>query len=256
MTEVMNVPIDQSGSTQRTVHGTCAEDRPIVGVMTSNGFEIKNPMNHSWTAQEFRERMATEYGLTGKNPAERLKQFKELSVEGIAIMLEDINKSLQGSQDSLMAVDRVMKIGEEQTVDVEHRYEVFNALINDIKATTPDTNPARVGDVLALGVVLLHTFEDGSGRTARTLGLLFRDEYDIPDEYQADFDVLTKSRDELRKIGGTIPYGYIPCLKDGASRSNSNDVIEYLHELLHKNANDTEPYVGPYGVAPLRLRPD
>ena len=55
---------------------------------------------------------------------------------------------------------------------------MFSQLIDDIKKCPKDTSPERIGDVLALGVVLLHPFHDGNGRTSRVLGQLFRDSYD------------------------------------------------------------------------------
>ena len=130
---------------------------------TSNGHEIRQPVPVV-SAFEFREKLASEYGLDGDNPAKRVEQLKQLSVEGVAVMLEDINKSLQGSADSLMSHDKVIKIGEQQTLSPEDRYDVFLRLVEDIKNSPADINPARVGDVLALGVVTLHPTATGGRR--------------------------------------------------------------------------------------------
>lgn len=50
--------------------------------------------------------MSEEYHIDGDSPEQRLSQLKNLSVEGFAILLEDINKSTQGSIDSLMAHEK------------------------------------------------------------------------------------------------------------------------------------------------------
>ena len=71
-----------------------------------------------------------------------------------------------------------MKIGDKETIPVEHRYEVMSELIRLIKESSDDVNPERLGDVAALGIVLLHPFRDGNGRTARIVGSIFHEEYD------------------------------------------------------------------------------
>lgn len=212
---------------------------------TSNGHEIRQPVPVV-SAFEFREKLASEYGLDGDNPAKRVEQLKQLSVEGVAVMLEDINKSLQGSADSLMSHDKVIKIGEQQTLSPEDRYDVFLRLVEDIKNSPADINPARVGDVLALGVVTLHPFHDGNGRTARTLGLLFRDEYDS-EQYEEDFNTVVEPRDKARERGGFMIFGYVP--QGINDRSDAREVSSYLSDLL-RNENEGA-YVGCYGQAPL-----
>ena len=102
--------------------------------------------------------------------------------------------------------------------------------------------------MLALGVVLLHPFKDGNGRTARVLGLMFRDNYDGQD-YTEDFSIVTEPRDEARERGGFIIYGYIANLPAGFKRSNPDDVITYLSSLL-KEDNDGL-YLSCYGQAQL-----
>lgn len=84
-------------------------------ITTSNGYEIENPVD-KLTANQFREVMSDEFGINGDNPKARMEQFKNLSIEGVAILLERINKGLQGSEDSLMNHDRAMKIGDTETI--------------------------------------------------------------------------------------------------------------------------------------------
>jgi len=214
---------------------------------TSNGYEIANEAP-VLNAAEFRERMGEVYGLTGRTPAERMGQLQELSNEGIAILLEDINKSVQGSADSLMSHERTITIGEKQTIPLEDRYAVFTRLIDDIKASPETTSPERKADVLALGVVLLHPFHDGNGRTARTVGLLFRENYDTT-EYEEDYATVIEPRDTARARGGSLINGYVPRFPEDFDQSDANQVSTYLHDLL--NEEQEGAYTSCYGQAPL-----
>ena len=214
---------------------------------TSNGCEITHPVAKI-DAEGFKRVLSDEFGIDAQTPSERIEQLKCLSVEGIAILLERINKSIQGAEDSLISHDKVIKIGGEDTIRIEDRYDVFLKLVEVIKSCPKDVNPARVGDMLALGVVLLHPFKDGNGRTARVLGLMFRDNYDGQD-YTEDFSIVTEPRDEARERGGFIIYGYIANLPAGFKRSNPDDVITYLSSLL-KEDNDGL-YLSCYGQAQL-----
>ena len=217
-------------------------------ITTSNGYEIQEPVDPI-SASAFREKMASDYGITGENPAKRIEQLKQLSVEGVAILLEDINKSVQGSAGSLMSHEKVVSIGGKDTINLEDRYDVFHRLVQDIKECPPDINPERVGDVLALGVVALHPFHDGNGRTARTLGLLFRDEYDS-EQYEEDFNTVVEPRDKARERGGFMIYGYTPRYPEGMEQSNAEEVSLFLSDLL-KNENEGA-YTSCYGQAHLR----
>jgi hypothetical protein len=216
---------------------------------TSNGFEIKRPTERL-DAEAYRQ-VLEKMGLNGESPTQRVEQLKALSADRIAVLLNKMNKGLQGSKDSLINKDRAMRIGDKETIAPEHRYDVFTKLIEDIKATPEDTNPSRIGDALALGVVLLHPFEDGNGRTARTLGLTFREYFDDPAEYTADFDVLTEPRDAARKRGGFMINGYIPHLQEGESQSDPVAVSEYLHSILYEESENG--YVAPYPQDPLKI---
>lgn len=219
-------------------------------ITTSNGYEIKHAVP-ILSAAELRQRLSSEYGIDGDTPVERIHQLKQLSVEGVAILLEDINKSVQGSADSLMSHDKTIKIGDKQTIKPEDRYNVFLRLVDDIKNSSDDVSPERVGDVLALGTVLLHPFHDGNGRTARVIGLLFRDGYG-GEEYQSDFDTVVEPRDIARERGGFVIYGYTPRFPEGFDQSDPNQVSAYLSDLL-QNENDGA-YLSPYGQASLHTQ--
>jgi hypothetical protein len=214
---------------------------------TFNGHEIQQKVPIV-SAFELRKRIGQEYGIDGDNPAERVNQLKQLSVEGVAIMLEDINKSVQGSADSLMSHDEIVKIGGNKTIRLEDRYNVFLHLVQNIKDSSADVNPERVADVLALGVVLLHPFHDGNGRTARTLGLIFRESFDSQN-YQEDFNTVTEPRDKARERGGFMINGYVPHFPEGFDQSDATKVSAYLSNLLLEESPNA--YTSCFGQAPL-----
>ncbi len=213
---------------------------------TANGFEITRPVNEL-NAAEFKAHIGAEFGINGETPVERIEQLKHLSIEGTAILLEDINKSVQGSGDSLMNHDSTMKIGGQETLSPEDRYDVFHRLVSEIKESSENVNPARVADTLALGVVLLHPFHDGNGRTARTIGLMFREDYDNH-EFEDSYNTVTEPRDKARERGGFMIYGYVPRFPEGFDQTNPEAVSEYLSSLL---TEDEVTYTSPFGPAPL-----
>lgn len=215
---------------------------------TSNGFEIKNP-TEKLNAEGLRTLMGEKYGLDGLSAELRVHQLKQLPVETIHAFIDDLNKSLQGSQDSLEKTDTAMKIGSATTIHPEHRATVLEGIIGVIKASPDTIHPSRIADVLAMTVVMLHPFEDGNGRTSRAIGLAFRDEYDT-EEYYEDFNALTESRDDARKRGGFLLYGYTPRLPAGFDQSDPIQVGDYLANLLTQDT-DTPDYIGPYPPSAL-----
>lgn len=216
---------------------------------TSNGFEIKRP-TEQLDADGYRE-LIEKFGVTGNSPAERLKSFKSLSADRIAALLSGINRGLQGSKDHLIRSDAAMKIGQKETIAPEYRYDVFTGFIDELKQTPETINPARVGDALAMATILLHPFEDGNGRTARMIGLTFRDDFDDTDELKEDFDLLAESRDVARARGGFLINGYTPRFKEGFDQSDPTQVSAYLHDLLTDEA--TGAYYGPFMPEPLTI---
>lgn len=214
---------------------------------TTNGHEIKN-LAEIPSAESFRKLLGSEFGIDGSNSYERIEQLKSLSNEGIAVFLEAINKNIQGSTDSLMNHDKAMRIGETETINPADRYQVFTEMVDHIKQASSEINPARVGDVLALGVVLLHPFHDGNGRTARLLGLIFRDEYDGKD-YPDDYATVTEPRDIARQRGGFMINGYVPHFSEGFNQSDPEQVSSYLKGLLKDERPNS--YTSCFGQAPL-----
>jgi hypothetical protein len=126
---------------------------------------------------------------------------------------------------------------------------VFTELVDAIKEAPNTLNPARVADVLALGVVLLHPFKDGNGRTARIIGLTFRDGY-ATDEFLSDFAQVAEPRDRAREKGGFMMNGYIPSAIAGVDQSDPDKVVKFLRELLTEEHEDA--YTGPFGQASLK----
>jgi hypothetical protein len=129
------------------------------------------------------------HGFNQNTAEERFDHLRNMSEEGIAFFMADVNRGLQGSDETLVH-DKTMKIGETPTLAPEDRYDVFNRAIEKIKLSDK-INPARAGDVLALATVLIHPFKDGNGRTARMLGFMFRDDFDGP-EAEASFKTLAE----------------------------------------------------------------
>ena len=214
---------------------------------TSNGHEILNPVE-KLTSEKLQADLSGEFGLDGADPSERVEQLKDKSLHDVAELLDYINRTVQGSEDSLVNNEKAMKIGETSTIKPEDRYDVFEKLMTDIGESSPDINPARVGDVLALGVVLLNPFYDGNGRTARVVGSVFRQDYDTK-AYGKDFDVIAEPRDEARKRGGFMVSGYIPQFPEGFDQADPTQVGDYLNSLLHEEVPGG--YVSCFGQAEL-----
>lgn len=216
-------------------------------LVTANGNTIANPIDII-SPSFFKEMLRADFNITGENPHERAEQLKELSLDEFAELIDEINKSIQGSCDSLVSAERVIKIGGKDTISLDERFDVFEKLVTDIKESSQDINPARVGDVLALGVVALHPFKDGNGRTARVLGMMFRNEYDDP-SFDKDFETVIEPRDDARQRGGYMINGYVPFYPAGLDQSNAAMVSEYLTKLLHEECENS--YTGCFGQAPL-----
>lgn len=215
---------------------------------TKNGQEIENP-TEKMTYEQFRDVVSREYGLSGDSPEARAQQLKELSSKQVFSLMDTLNKSVQGSKDSLEQTDHAMRIGETKTIDVEHRQMVLEGVVGALRNTPDSISAQRVGDVLALTTAMLHPFRDGNGRTARLLGFVFHDEYDTPSEATDDYAALAESRDDARKRGGFTLYGYIPQAPfEGFDQSNPVQVGDYLTGLL---TDETLSYTGTFGPAPL-----
>lgn len=215
---------------------------------TSNGHEIEHP-REKLTFNELKE-MLSQYGLEGSTPAERADAIRKTTADKMALFMTDVNKRSQGSDDTLVH-DETMKIGDDELIAPEERYDLFNTIFETIKNSPEDTNPERIGDALALTTVLLHPFKDGNGRTSRMLGFMLRDDFDEPDAAES-FDQLVAPRDIARAEGGFLINGYIPYVGEGADQSNPATVEKYIQSVLTSNDN---LYTGPYGQAELTAVP-
>lgn len=213
---------------------------------TSNGHEIEHP-REVLNLEELQQ-MTREYGMTGQTSAERARQLKQLSADQLALFISDINRRAQGSDDTLVH-EKTMKIGEKPLVAPESRYDLFRNIVDRVRESPDELNPARVGDALALSTVILHPFKDGNGRTARMLGFVFRDDFTAVDA-QESFDTLVKSRDISREEGGFMINGYIPYFPEGVDQSQPEVVESYIGDVLSTDS-DHGLYTGPYGQAPL-----
>ncbi|HMR38693.1 MAG TPA: Fic family protein [Candidatus Saccharibacteria bacterium] len=238
----------QQAAFARVVVGSSGEAQK-----TANGNIIHRP-KAELTGSNYRQLLAQEFGISSESARERLEQLKGLSHEGIATLLEEINSEVQGSKDSLMEQEKAVQLQDGEgvltsTIPLEHRHRVFTELVDAIKEAPNTLNPARVADVLALGVVLLHPFKDGNGRTARIIGLTFRDGY-ATDEFLSDFAQVAEPRDRAREKGGFMMNGYIPSAIAGVDQSDPDKVVKFLRELLTEEHEDA--YTGPFGQASLK----
>lgn len=215
---------------------------------TANGYEIENP-RESLTFPELKQ-VLSDYGLDGNSPSERAEKLRQSDPQTIALMLTDVNRRTQGSEQTLTS-DETMKIGDSVSIDPEERYDLFMKINQRIKNSEEDVNPARIGDALALTTVLLHPFRDGNGRTARLVGFIYREDFDESDA-QDTFSQLVASRDSIREAGGFMINGYIPYLDQGADQSDPNVVDDYIDKVLTDSHSDNL-YTGPYGQAELNL---
>lgn len=213
---------------------------------TSNGHEIENP-RELLSFGELKS-MTETYGLNGSNPEERAAKLKATSPDVVAAFLSDVNRRIQGSEDTLVH-EKSMKIAEAESVAPEDRYDLFVAIDQMIKASGEDINPERVGDALALATVLLHPFKDGNGRTARLIGYMYREDFDEP-EAAATFSQISESRDAIRERGGGYMLnGYIPYMGEGSNQSDPASIEQYFDRVLSDPTANL--YTGPYGQAEL-----
>lgn len=204
---------------------------------TMNGHEIEKTRDQL----DFKELkdMMQYYGLSGENPKERIDKLRQAPDEAIVMFLVDLNRRLQGSDNSLV-YDSPMKVGDKPMLHPKDRYRVLSAAIDGIRHAPETVNPARVGDVLALTVLMTHPFADGNGRTARTVGFMYREEFDQQEGATA-FDVVTESRDERRRRGeALVVESYLPRIAFGA-QADPEQVEQYISDLLTK---EDAPYVG------------
>ncbi len=214
-------------------------------ITTSNGIEIAHPTEKMTEVGEFKK-IAEAYGLNGENPAQRAESFRGMTNENIAFMLADINRKLQGSDDTLVrpTTHEFVKANI-KLVAPENRYDVFTSFLDKAREAR-DINPARLGDAIALATVMLYPFEDGNGRTARAVAFLFRDNIDGADA-QEDFEVITESRDAVRARSGFLIDSYIPVLNAGEDQSSPAVVNNFLERAL---VGDERLYTGPWSQAP------
>lgn len=178
---------------------------------------------------------------------EAAKDIKNQSKENFALFLTDLNRRLQGSDDTLVH-DDTMKIGDKETIAPEDRYDLFTSIYEKVQGADQAVNPARVGDALALATVMLHPFKDGNGRTARTLGYLYRADFNDAGDVQ-EFGQVIEPRDEARKRGGYMINGYVPYMEEGSSQSDPAQVGAFIDRILQDDTSRL--YTSPYGQAPI-----
>lgn len=216
----------------------------------TNYYEIDNKKD-ALSFIEFKS-MLESYDLNGVDTEERASKLRAISPEKLAFFMTDLNRRIQESETTNIH-EEVMKIGKQETISPEDRFDTFMAIDNKIQNSDPSINPERLGDALALATVMLHPFKDGNGRTSRLIGFIFRDEFDATEgQAQEAFNALSSSRDTIREKGGFVINGYVPYMPEGSSQKSPSDVEDYISQVLSDPSTDARLYTGPYGQASLR----
>jgi|GEM_PF-525662 len=232
--------------------GTSPEDE-VSSTTTANGKEIMHPREVMGSG-EFQE-MTAEYGLDGATPSERAEQLKNMNPQKIAYFLADVNRRVQGSEETLLS-DELVNIGANSVIEPEKRYDAFIDAMDQISNSDNAINPHRVGDTLAMATVLLHPFKDGNGRTARLVGSIFTSAFDNAEEYPGDYANISRSQDKARRensLGAKnlVISGYRPHFESSIDLSDPTNMKQYINDMLYSNKVDL--YMSPYGQVPAKI---
>lgn len=145
------------------------------------------------------------------SPEARIAQLRGITAEGIADISAKIH-TIVAPDVSHMPHRKVMHVQgpdgsdrrelmqpSDRQLHLEHAAELVRQL-SSLETSNADENGLllrRAGNVLALAVVQAHTFEDGNGRTARTLAQLVREGVGVQkSEAYADLLTVGKNRPE------------------------------------------------------------
>ena len=164
--------------------------------------ESKNQTSHVYEAIAALE--------LSSNPIERARQIAQNTTsEGILSAITGLHRALAPDVPHVASdVARTLqdpRTGEVTSVlmDPDKRVPFFEQASVVIRALGEQINPGeeqaflnRAGNVLALSVVLAHNFEDGNGRTARTLAHAMRYGSEVTPSSQEEFDLVSTNRPE------------------------------------------------------------
>ena len=186
-------------------------------------------------------------GVSGLSEKERQIEVAHMEPGQLAVFLTAINAFVSGEDESNIS-ESTMKIGGIPTINPEDRAGLFLDFCADLSQSVDyGISPERFGDALALATVLLHPFNDGNGRAARVIGMIFRDNFDT--DLEDSLALVGSSRDRIRGKGGFMVNGYIPYMDSYGDRSDTVAVSKYLKAVLSTDGEGL--YTGPYGQAPL-----
>lgn len=158
----------------------------------------------------------------GINPDtdQRAEQVAGITGEGLQKLILDVHSAVapdvpHAPTESAMHVQspdgtnrRALMTTEDRIPFVEHAAELVRNLAS--QRSTPEDNGAflrRAANVVALSVVLTHTYPDANGRTARTLAQFIREGLDPSDEISvSDMQALSANRPEKGfRINSYVP---------------------------------------------------
>lgn len=130
----------------------------------------------------------------------------------------------------------------------DHAAELVRKLATNKQPGEDEMFLKRVGNVVALSVVLAHPFADGNGRTARTMAHLIREGYDGTESAQHDFQIIGGNRPP----SGFRINSYVPT-RQGLEMSDMEkldaaaglDIPLAQHDAYNEAAQEvfTKPYV-------------
>ena len=165
-----------------------------------------------------------------QNPYERAKTIANFSADDLVALTAVVHQAVAHEADPNPTAERMKMKSPDGTVtrelmDPKDRFTYFELASSLFSELGQQLEPgketdylARVGNILALGVLDAHAFGDGNGRTARVLAHLVRE--GVTDESKPDLALLGKNRPtEGFKITSFIP------------RSGDSTPADYLRQV-------------------------
>ncbi len=167
--------------------------------------------------------MLAKVGFEGLRPEERLALVENATIEDYMVAVDAIHRNVapdyshEPHPEPMKLVDRdgIVKsytaLPEERAGIMEYALSVAKQIIKKYRQEGGSIDDAlqRCANLAAFGVVLAHTYENGNGRTARTLGELIHNGYDSTSaESVADLAVICAERPEKGfRINSYVPTG-------------------------------------------------
>lgn len=154
------------------------------------------------------------------DPAARAERVAGLTTEDLIAMVAEMHTALAPGTDinptaNSMHVKSPNGLDDKELVKPDERIKVFEqvvGLVHELSGRIGQGDEEafleRAANLVGLGVVLAHPYEDGNGRTARTLGHLIRYGYDESEEIKNQLRLVSSNRPgEGFRINSYVPTG-------------------------------------------------